>query len=100
MYSQSAASPGTAPVSDTGGIINHAPPIVPPMTATGDPNIRTGTYRDAEGNLQTYQIMTYVPQHVPLGERVMDSAKEAGERTANCFLGCVCRLCCGIGRNS
>ncbi|KAK5630362.1 hypothetical protein RRF57_006077 [Xylaria bambusicola] len=103
--SQQTSSPTTTTSTSTSGkIITQAPHIQPSMefpkpavlqNFTTAPNNMTFTTRDADGNRVTVVLEDY-DAPTPLGQRVKGSVQEAGVKTANCCLGCVCRACCGI----
>ena len=86
-------------------MVTQAPSALPSMefprpavlqNFTTGSNTATVTTRDAAGN----RVIVFHEDYdapAPLGQRLKGSVQEAGTRTANCCLGCVCRVCCGVG---
>ncbi|KAJ3578486.1 hypothetical protein NPX13_g2079 [Xylaria arbuscula] len=102
--SQQPSAPATTTSTSTADIITQAPPAQPSMEFPSPPvlqsftissNVDTVTTRDAQGKPV---LVAYKDHDAPVsfGQRVKGSVQEAGERGANCALGCVCRVCCGI----
>ncbi|GAW17747.1 hypothetical protein ANO14919_072140 [Xylariales sp. No.14919] len=102
-------SPASAPASSAsttaaGGVVTQAP-LVPPSMEFPQPavlenyttasNTLSFTTRGPDGSIQ-HTVLEDYDAPVPLKERVKGSVKEAGVTAANCCLGCVCHLCCGI----